>query len=273
MNPLLKFLDDLIQPGNRAFLVVFTLVLVVAALAAILVVVAYFRKERLDVSKKLGPIWIHLRGGADDPRLQKRGFRKVLYIQVCHLANRNRGATSFYDRTVERLQGPDAVVPVFDEAVYYTLKLFPEKRMLGIEQEASSGVVDPRLVIPWRDQVGFRSDLAQQANSLVNLETDGESDTMLSVSHFLNGMQDRNQDFSTYADEDMESLRIVVDFSSVPNAHDLVDMEGVSLLLHGRPVETEKLGYQRCGPSIYMAFCKDVKKGHLLRMRFSFKNW
>ena len=116
------------------------------------------KKERLDLSHRFGPLWIHLRGGPDDPKTQPRRFRKLLYVKVNFLANQKTQAAPFYKRTVERLDGPERIVPVFDEAVYYTLKLFPEQRTLGPEQDSSSGVVDPRLVIPWLNQVEFHNE-------------------------------------------------------------------------------------------------------------------
>jgi len=275
----IKFLDDLIRPGNWPFLVVFTLVLVGLAVFVALTITASVRQERLDISQKIGPfwkfgpLWIHLRGGPDDPKLPQRRFRKLLYVKVNFLANQKAQGTPFYKRTVSRLDEADRTVPVFDEAVYYTLKLFPDERSLGPEQDSSSGVVDPRLVIPWLNQLEFHSDGAQFTKSLVEIEAKADSDTMLSVSHFLNGLQGRHQDFGTYADEDAESLRLVVDFSSIPNADNLVTMDGAQLLLEKRPVETDELTFRSCGGSVYMAYCKNVKKGSLLKMQFTFKNW
>jgi hypothetical protein len=273
METFFKLLDDLIRPGNWPFLAVFALVLIGMAVLLVFQILAYVKKERLDLSHRFGPLWIHLRGGPDDPKTQPRRFRKLLYVKVNFLANQKTHAAPFYKRTVERLDEPERIVPVFDEAVYYTLKLFPEKRTLGPEQDSSSGVVDPRLVIPWLNEVEFHNEGAQRVKSLVDVEAKADSDTMLSVSHFLNGLQRRNQDFCTYADEDAESLRLVVDFSSIPNAHDLITMDGAQLLLEKRPVETDDVVCRRCSESVYMAHCKDVKKGSLLKMEFTFKNW
>jgi hypothetical protein len=272
---LVNFLDHLIQPGNWPFLLVFTLVLVGMAV----IIIASVRKESLDKTFKLGPfwkfgpLWIHLRNRPEAPKPPPRRFSKLLYVKVNHLANRKTQTLPFYERTVARLAEPERKVPVFDEAVYYTLKQFPEKRPQGLEEESSTGVVDPRLLIPWLDQVEFNSPQAEQSKSLVEIKTKADSDTMLSVSHFLNGLQGCNQDFGSYADEDAESLRLVVDFSSIPNAGDFIKMEGAELMAGKQPVQSDTLSVRSCGDSVYVANCRDVKKGSLLTMRFTFKNW
>ena len=268
-------MDHLIQPGNWPFLLVFTLVLVGMAV----IVIVSVRKESFDKTFKLGPfwkfgpLWIRLRNRPEAPKPPPRRFSKLLYVKVNHLANRKTQTLPFYERTVARLAEPEREVPVFDEAVYYTLKQFPEKRPQGLEEDSSTGVVDPRLMIPWLDQVEFNSPQAEQSKSLVDIKTKADSDTMLSVSHFLNGLQGGNQDFCSYADEDAESLRLVVDFSSIPNAGDFIKMEGAELTLDKQPVQSDTLSVRSCGESVYVAICRDVKKGSLLTMRFTFKNW
>ena len=216
METLGKFMIALMQPGNWPFLVVFAVVLVGLAVFLAFWITAYVKKERLDLSHKFGPLWVHVSGGPNDPKTQPRPFQKLLYVKVNFLANRKTKASPFYVRTVDRLDGPDRAVPVFDEAVYYTLKMFPEKRTLAPEPDQSSGVVDPRLVIPWLSQLSFHNDMARRVKEMVDIEAKADSDTMLTVSHFLNGLQAGNQDFCTFADEDAESLRIIVDFSSIP---------------------------------------------------------
>ncbi len=270
----LNFLRSLMQPGNRPYLVVFTVVLVALAAFVAFWVVAYFKKEKLDLAHRFfGVFWIHVKGGPNDPRVQPRTYRKLLYVKVNYLSNQKIAAAPFYVRTVGRLDGQDQQVPVYDEAVYTTLRLFSEKRAVTPEQDQSSGVVDPRLVIPWQSRLEFHNEGARRVKQLVDIEAREDSDTMLSVSHFLNGLQSGEQDFSTYADEDAESLRMVVDFSSIPHARDLIALDQVKLLVSGQPLDTDDLKYQQCGESVYMAHCRNAKKGSLMQMSFTFKNW
>jgi hypothetical protein len=293
MGSFFDFLGKLIQPGNWPFLAVFAVVLVGAAVFLIFWVVAYVKKEKLNISHRFfGRLWIHITGGPDDPKTQPRRYRKLLYVKVNLLSNQKAQAAPFYQRKVARLDGSDRVVPVYDEAVYYTLKLFPEKQTVIKEQDQSSGVVDPRLVIPWTSRPELQHSM-QPVKQLVDIESSENSDTMLSISHFLNGFQTADTNlcrsldndsesgdtealhgFCTYADEDAESLRLVVDFSSIPNARALIPMPKVKVMVGGQIVDMgDDLKYEQCGESVYMALCKDAKKGTLLVMCFAFKNW
>jgi len=273
MDNFFKLLDDLIRPGNWPFLAAFIVVLIGLAVMVYFMIAASVKQEGFNRSFHIRSLWIHLYGGADDPKTQKRLYRKLLYVKVNYLARKESAAAPFYKRVVRRLDGPEQLVPVYDEAVYYTLKLFPETRKILREQEHSSGVVDPRLVIPWTKDVNFNPDGVRPAKELVGMETNVESDTMLNVSHFLNGLQDQSQTFCTYADEDAESLRLIVDFSSIPNAADTIKKDGTQLLINRQPVETDDLRDEDCGGSVYMAHCKNAKRGSVLEMRFTFKNW
>lgn len=280
MDTLFKFLDDLLRPGNWPFLVAFIVVLLGLAVVVFLMITASVQQEGFNRSFRIRSLWIHLYGGEDDPKIPRppktetRLYRKLLYVKVNFLARKETAAAPFYQRVVRRLDGPDQLVPVYDEAVYYTLKLFPGTRKILREQDQSSGVVDPRVVIPWAKEVGFNTDGARRVKEMVDMESTAESDTMLTVSHFLNGLQEQNQTFCTEADEDAESLRLIVDFSSITNAGDLVKMNGTpQLLMNRQPVETDDLHYEDCGGSVYMAHCKNAKRGSVLEMHFTFKNW
>jgi len=273
METIVKFLDDLMKPGNGPFLAAFIVILLGLAVFLAFWVIAFVKKDRLNLSRKIGPLWIHISGGPNDPKTDPRRYRKLVYAKVNFLSNRKTKATPFYVRRVDRLEGEEGAVAVFDEVVYTTLKLFPEKRALTPEQETSSGVIDPRVLIPWVSALGFREAGAQHVAQMVNIEAKTDSDTLMVVSHFMNGLQGNHQDFATYVDEDAESLRLIVDFSSIPAARERIGLERTQVLFEGRPVETDDLKYERCGESIYMAHCRNARKGYLLKMAFTFKDW
>jgi hypothetical protein len=266
------FLGKLIQPGNWPFLVVFTIVLVGFAVIVGAAVFAKVKQEGFDHSLHLGPLWIHLVGGEGDPKNAKRGFRKLVYVQVNRLSNRTARTEPFYLRNVDRLDAGESPVKVFDEAVYTTVKLYPKKRGISREREISSGVVDARVVIPWMSEVDFNVDDARRVKEMVDVETSVEDDTMMMVSHFLNGLQTGHQDIATMADEDAESLRLIVDFSSIPHAADFVVLEKTQLLLNRQPVDTDDLSFKKCG-AVYMAHCRNAPKGAVLKMYFTFTGW
>lgn len=272
-DSLFKLLDDLIKPGNWPFLVVFAVVLVAFAAFVILWIIAYLKKEDLDISKRFGPLWIHLTGGPNDPKTQPQPFRKVLHVKVVYLSNRAIKASPFYVRTVDRLEQNERNVPVFDEAVYSTLKLFSGKRKLDRESDSSHGVVDSRLIVPWQSQIPFFAAETRTDPHQVGIETHEESDSLLLVSHFLNGLQGPTQSFSTCADQDAGSLRLIVDFSSIPNAASRIAFDSVQLTLNDQSIDGDGFGKTDCGGSVYEAHCLNAKKGAILKLTFKFVGW
>jgi hypothetical protein len=200
---------------------------------------------------------------ASDPRQ----YRKILYVKVTCLADRTKAASPFYHRTVKRLAEADRSVPVFDEAVYYTLELLPGKGPVVPRKDRSSGVVDSRIVIPWHDEIAFRDVGAGKIREFVQLETDKESDTFLTVSHFENGLQGKDQDIGTDVPEDAEYVRLLVDFSSVPNASRFITADRACLRYNGKE---EIAPIAQPSPALFSVECKAVKKTSIVNINFTF---
>jgi hypothetical protein len=199
------------------------------------------------------------------------GYRKVLYIQVTHMTNRSApGATPFYVRAIDRLVGDNRNVPVFDEAVYYTLEMFSDTLRPDPRKDRTSGVLDPRMVVPLRNPLKFSDQEESQVPQTVAMEVNEDCDTLLTVSHFVNGLQGDDQYLASRVAEDAEYLRIIADFSSIPDAKNLV--------IPGRAFVRTATGEERdatvspFGDSIYLISCENPKKGELLRFNLSF-NW
>jgi hypothetical protein len=270
MDSFWKLLDHLTQPGNGWFLASFITILVIAATVLIFLAIAFIRKDKLNISFKFFSIWVHLTGGEDDPKDLKTPYRKLLYVKVNLLANRNTHP-AFYTRTVDRLAAGEQTFDVYDEATFYTLKLYSKIR-LAHEVYNSHGTIDGRLLLPWLTTLGSHSDEGGQDPHTLDIEANTSSDVMCSISHFSNGLQSRNQTFSTFADEDADSLRIVVDFSSIPDAANRIEYIRTRLTNGKLDVESDDLKFEPCGNNVFMANCKSVKKGHLLRMEFILKD-
>jgi hypothetical protein len=201
-------------------------------------------------------------GGA--PAGGARSHRKILYVKVNYLSDKTSAAHPFYERVVNRLDPEDRNIAVYDEAVYYTLEMFPTRRAIEGRKDSSSGVVDSRMLVPWRPELASRDD----NRDFVDLEPADDSDTLLTVSHFENGLQGRHQDFATAVPEGAEYARLVVDFSSVPGAHLFISAEKACVTTSDdREIP---IGFTPCGGSIFMASHTPTGKGQKLRMYFTF---
>jgi len=197
------------------------------------------------------------------PPAPLRRYKKLLYVKVTYLRVKADGVLPVYRRNVERLDEDVRKVDVFDEAVYYTLEIFPAKKKVERRTDQSSGVVDPRMMIPLQyPLVSGDKHAARSANTAL-MEVNGETDTLLTISHFENGLQGKDQEFGSRVEEDAEYARMILDFSSIPDAKTLVQQQSAWLTRDGKD---QALQIVPLGESIYMVSYEDAKAGDYLGM-------
>jgi hypothetical protein len=197
--------------------------------------------------------------------LQRR-YQKLLYVKVTHLRTKAADTAPVYRRNVERLAEDIRMVDVYDEAVYYTLELFSSKKKVERRTDQSSGVVDPRMMIPLRYPLVFGDKFAGRAANTAQMEVSDETDTLLTVSHFVNGLQGREQEFASRVEEDADYARMIVDFSSIPDARTFVQQQSAWVR---RDDQDQAAKVESLGESIYMVSCEDAKAGDYLGMSFT----
>ncbi|HXC94496.1 MAG TPA: hypothetical protein VNU92_02290 [Edaphobacter sp.] len=262
-----EILKELLVPANREILyfVLGFLMIVIFFLMGLAVYLA--RKGTLNAGRKIGPVYIQLSAAANSDQLARKaaGYRKLLYIKVTYLTQKTATARSIYTRTLDRLEPTERDVTVYDEALYYTLELFPSRRVLEARTDSSSGSVDARIVIPWQDNVRFQQDTTAKIAKIAQMDINDETDTVLSISHFLNGLQGDHQDFKSLVAEDCEEIRLAVDFSSIPGAEKFVTLKNAFL---DRKADNKSLaiGGAAISPTLFVTSTKEGKKGDVLRL-------
>ena len=201
---------------------------------------------------------------------QPRRARKILYVKVTTLRDKRQpGVAPLYIREVDRLSPESRSVPVFDESVYYTLEMFPDRRKPTPRVDRSSGVVDPRLVVPFQYPIVNADSDAVSVPQTISYEFGEECDSVLTVSHFVNGLQGDDQYFASRLTDDVDYIRLIVDFSSVPDAKRLVTPGTASLASDKGSRELPVLPY---GESMFMIYCENGSRGDLLKFNVHF-NW
>jgi hypothetical protein len=260
-------LKELLIPANREVLYI-VLGFFALLLFFFMGLAAYLAKKgTLNAGHKIGPVYIQLSAAnsADQVARKASGYRKLLYIKVTHLTQQTPAAKPVYTRTLDRLEDSERQVPVYDEALYYTLELFPSRRSLEARTDSSSGSVDARMLIPWQDLVRFQQDTTAKIAKIAQMDVNDESDTLLTISHFENGLQGDHQDFKSFVAEDCEEIRLVVDFSSIPGAQNFVTLKNAFL---DRKADNKSLtiGGAPITPTLFAASTKEGKKGDVLRL-------
>ena len=200
------------------------------------------------------------------PAGPQRRYQKLLYVKVTYLRAKAADAAPVYRRKVERLDDDCRMVDVYDEAVYYTLELFPSRKKVDRRTDQSSGVVDPRMMIPLQYPLTSGDKFAGRAANTAQMDVTGETDTLLTVSHFVNGLQGTEQEFASRVEEDAEYARMIVDFSSIPDADKLVQQRSAWVRRDGKD---QAATADSLGQSIYLVSCESAKAGDYLGMSFT----
>jgi len=236
------------------------------ALVAILCVAGY-----LLVGQGRGVSWGKLKIDAkaaqtftiDGQREQAR-YSKLLYIKVLHMRRRGSGQPPMYLRKLSEIGSPE--IEVFDEAIYYSLHIFVKPQRKFGWSVRSSGKVDPFIAHPWTDQILYPDQKERLLQNLLTPTCREKSNVYLAVSHFYNGLQPGDEDFTLRVEDDIDYARIVVDFSSLadpkprfvelPKAF-LVTKEGEQII-----------GIAECRPGIFTAVQLGIKEWQALKIAF-----
>jgi hypothetical protein len=260
-------IKELFAPENRQILYIVLGFLAVIVLFVMGLAVFLAKKGTLSAGRKIGPVYIQICSAASAEQLGRKasGYRKLLYIKVTHLTQQNPTANPVYTRTLDRLEASERQVNVYDEALYYTLELFPAKRPLEARTDSSSGAVDARMVIPWQDIVRFQQDTTATIAKMAQMDVNNDTDTLLTISHFENGLQGDHQDFKSFVAEDCEEIRLAVDFSSIPGAQNFVTLKN-AFLDRKADNKSQAIGGAAITPTLFAASTKEGKKGDVLRL-------
>jgi hypothetical protein len=264
---MIELVKELLQPANRDILYV-VLGFVAVILVFVMAVIAWLtHKGTLSAGRKIGPVYIQIRAADSVEEIARKasGYRKLLYIKVVYLTQQNATAKPIYTRTLDRLETSERQVPVFDEALYYTLELFPARRPLEARTDSSSGAVDARMVIPWQDIVRFQQDTTATIAKIAQMDVNDDTDTLLTISHFENGLQGDHQDFKSFVAEDCEEIRLAVDFSSIAGAQNFVTLKN-AFLDRKADNKAQAIGGAAITPTLFVASTKEGKKGDVLRL-------
>jgi hypothetical protein len=260
-------IKELFAPENRQILYIVLGFLAVIVLFVMGLAVFLAKKGTLSAGRKIGPVYVQICSADAAEQLGRKasGYRKLLYIKVTHLTQQNPTAKPVYTRTLDRLEASERQVPVYDEALYYTLELFPAKRPLEARTDSSSGAVDARMVIPWQDLVRFQQDTTATIAKIAQMDVNDDTDTLLTISHFENGLQGDHQDFKSFVAEDCEEIRLAVDFSSIPGAQNFVSLKN-AFLDRKADNKAQAIGGAAITPTLFVASTKEGKKGDVLRL-------
>jgi hypothetical protein len=187
---------------------------------------------------------------------------KLLYARILRLRRRVADAKPFYTQQIDRLDGK--TTPVFDEVIYTVIQTFEQSQSDSEWHIRSSGVVDPRILHPWTDNLFFPDLAARNAESSVFQTISEPSSFYVVQTRTFNGLQEGHEDIGTLMNYDTNCARLVVDLSSLPSASRILKRTPKGVLRSGN--KETPVGVIELAPNIYCAVQYNAKKNQALRM-------
>jgi hypothetical protein len=174
------------------------------------------------------------------------------------------GAQPVYYRRLAEVSSPE--IGVYDEAMYYSLHVFskPQKRFRWSIR--SSGRVDPFIMYPWTDQILYPDQKEKLLQNFLTPTCREKSNVYLAVSHFYNGLQPGDEDFTLRVEDDIDYARLIVDFSSLPEPKPRF-VQAPKAYLVTKEGE-QPIGIAEFRPDIFTTVQKDLKDGQSLKLVF-----
>ncbi len=225
-----------------------------------------FQKEMLDLTAK-EPHFAF-------PDLTPGINEKVQYIKMLHLTDRQKKTTPVYRKYIERLQDEE---DVYDEAQFFELVIYSGKgkSSLANNYSRSNGTIDMQVIIPKQEPINDKLPVQEDdlMKNAVRRNFDLDSNVFYSVTNFINAFQQNNTFYQTRADEPIKCIRLIIDFSALPN-HRKIQRSAPKAEHYNTNdrTQTKELTVSAIKEGVYQAAATALIEGDIVVMRFDI-NW
>jgi hypothetical protein len=198
---------------------------------------------------------------AADKKQEQPASHKVMYVKLLHLSDMAR-TNPIYERSVERIA--NVRTPVYDEALYLHLSIYPQEQPRMNFSFRSTGVVDVRFIVPFIRK--FLDDGPETAmiKNVFNPIVSEPSNVYFGLSHHINGLQRGHEDVGTRMDRAARHVRLLVDFTSVPGWRDWLASEPRAV--HKTEGVERSVPVEEIAEGLFTSSITDAAVGDVLRM-------
>lgn len=192
---------------------------------------------------------------------------KILYVKVLHLRQKGRDKPAYSARA----QSNKNPIDVYDEALYYSLHIFPEKQTSWEWSIVTSGdAAVTQITHPWQDVPEYLDPyLADMRSPHLNPKSSGSSATYLTVTTMYNGLQKGQEQIYAKIETDAEYVRLVVDFASLADPKPVFKIRPVGTVESVRPPSARQVEVHEPYPLVFTASSRDMRPGHILKIKWS----
>ena len=195
---------------------------------------------------------------------------KVQYIKMLHLTDGQKKDTPVYHKYIERLQ---AEAGVYDEAQFFELVIYSGtgKSTLINNYSQSKGTIDMNVIIPRQDTVNVKLPIREdmKMTDSIRRNIDLNSNVFYSVTSFINAFQKNFTFYQTRADEPIKWIRLIIDFSTLPNHKKIQRSAPVAEQYNeNNEAGSKALTVSEIKEGIYQAEAAALQAGDIVVMRF-----
>lgn len=197
----------------------------------------------------------------------KKRYTKLAIFKVIHLRLKSLGHSPYYVRKHHSVEGVEE--PVYDETWMINGTVANQTTLLQPILVTSSGFVDAYQILP---SVTISKDihpLRGKSTKQVEFREDAPTRSIAVVAILINGQQSEDQWwYATTAQYNEQDITLIVDFSSLPNASNLIkDVMGLWISKH--PRETiSPLAINRIGKDIFSVSQKNCRLEDVVKISF-----
>ncbi|ACT96615.1 DUF4062 domain-containing protein [Dyadobacter fermentans] len=196
---------------------------------------------------------------------------KLIYYKFLHLSDKTVSAGPLYRKFVKRL---NTTIDVYDEYLTFRVSKFNKLVTRFRSYDSTRGTaVEVNSLIPFIMSLRDTDKTIEENPQILQPLIGGPSNVFVTSSHYYNGFQDGNKDAAAKADKNAQTVRLVVDFTSVKDYH--LHISGQPRGFFSYHEESGKLVSREVGdiktvvPGLYWIERKDMREGEVIRMEFS----
>lgn len=194
---------------------------------------------------------------------------KIHYVKFVSYSNKKVHKEPLYKKFIKRL---NKEVDVWDEYITCTISQFSHfVDQFQFYSRTDGDAVDLMNLLPFENKFTFSDINEGIKDTIFNPLIKGHSNVYVSNCCFINGFQDGNTDMAVKASHNTKHLRLLVDFTSIPEFENIFLFDKCIVVNYDQSetvVTSEDILIQ---PGVYLIDKTDVQKNSVLKFNFKLK--
>jgi hypothetical protein len=209
---------------------------------------------------------------ADDYNSNVELKEKLIYYKFLHLSNQDENGKPIYQKPIKRLRKS---IDIWDEYITFRVSSFNKlvKKFKSYDSTKGSAV-EVNSFLPFVLSLRDTDITAEQNPQIVQPIIIGPSNVFITSSHYYNGFQKGNRDSAIKADKNTNTLRLLVDFTSIKDFKKFISSKPQVFfsyhdLSNGKLISKNIGEATEISEGLYYTEKTNVQEGEVLRIEFA----